>query len=152
MLELSPLGCLSTHNKTMQVLQRPIVPPNAGSGVHELLIINACVVFFWDEGYQLLANGRWFYPGTLASSTTKTCRHDIAEVLLKVALNTTNRIKSNNDIFLETRIYGCYSYSCIPNIEKLSSWSWSYDGWIYSLYLSIHTLERNQLFIMSMLI
>jgi hypothetical protein len=34
----------------------------------------------------LLAQGRWFSPGTPASSTTKTGRHDIAEILLKVAL------------------------------------------------------------------
>jgi hypothetical protein len=27
----------------------------------------------------LLAHGRWFFPGTPASSTTKTGRHDIAE-------------------------------------------------------------------------
>jgi hypothetical protein len=33
----------------------------------------------------LLAHGRWFSPGTPASSTTKTGRHDIAEILLKVA-------------------------------------------------------------------
>jgi hypothetical protein len=36
-----------------------------------------------DKVYQLLAHGRWFSPGT--SSTTKTGRHDIAEILLKVA-------------------------------------------------------------------
>jgi hypothetical protein len=36
----------------------------------------------------LLAQGQWFSPGTPASSTTKTGRHDIAEILLKVALNT----------------------------------------------------------------
>jgi hypothetical protein len=36
----------------------------------------------------LLAHGRWFSPGTPASSTTKTGRHDIAEILLKVALST----------------------------------------------------------------
>jgi hypothetical protein len=41
-----------------------------------------------DKVYQLLANGRWFSP---ASSTTKTGRHDIAEILLKVALNTKNQ-------------------------------------------------------------
>jgi hypothetical protein len=29
--------------------------------------------------YQLLAHGRWFSPGTPASSTTKYGRHDIAE-------------------------------------------------------------------------
>jgi hypothetical protein len=44
-----------------------------------------------DKGYQLLAHGRWFSPGTLASSTTKTGRHDIAEILLKVALHTKNQ-------------------------------------------------------------
>jgi hypothetical protein len=39
----------------------------------------------------LLAHGQWFSPGTPASSTTKTGRHDIAEILLKVALNTKNQ-------------------------------------------------------------
>jgi hypothetical protein len=47
-----------------------------------------------DKVYQLLAHGRWFSPGSPASSTTKTGRHDIAEILLKVALNTINEIKS----------------------------------------------------------
>ena len=46
-----------------------------------------------DKFYQLLAHGRWFSPGTLAFSTTKPGRHDIAEILLKVALNTINQIK-----------------------------------------------------------
>ena len=41
--------------------------------------------------YQLLADGRWFSPGTQASSTTKTGRHDIAEILLKVAFSTINK-------------------------------------------------------------
>jgi hypothetical protein len=39
-----------------------------------------------DKVYQLLAHDRWFSPGTPASSTTKTGHHDIAEILLKVAL------------------------------------------------------------------
>ena len=47
-----------------------------------------------DNVYQLLAHGRWFSPGTLTSSTTKTGRHDIAKKLLKVALSTKNQIKS----------------------------------------------------------
>jgi hypothetical protein len=41
--------------------------------------------------YQLLAHGRWFSTGTPVSSTTKTGRHGIAEILLKVALNTNNQ-------------------------------------------------------------
>ena len=37
-----------------------------------------------DKVYQLLVHGRWFSPGTPASSTTETGRHDIAEILLRV--------------------------------------------------------------------
>jgi hypothetical protein len=39
-----------------------------------------------DKVDQLLAHGRWFSPGTPASYTTKTGRHDIAEILVKVSL------------------------------------------------------------------
>jgi hypothetical protein len=39
----------------------------------------------------LLAHGRWFSLCTPASSTTKTGCHDIAEILLKVVLNTKNQ-------------------------------------------------------------
>jgi hypothetical protein len=38
----------------------------------------------------VLAHCRWFSPSIPASSITKTGRHDIAEILLKVALNTIN--------------------------------------------------------------
>ena len=48
-----------------------------------------------DKVYQLLAHGRWFSPGTPASSTTKTGHHDIAEILLKVALNTKKSINQS---------------------------------------------------------
>ena len=44
-----------------------------------------------DKVYQLLAHGRWFSPGTPASSTTKTGPHDTAEILMKVTLNTKNK-------------------------------------------------------------
>ena len=53
-----------------------------------------------DKVYQLLAHGLWFSPGTPASSITKTGRHDIAEILLKVALK---HQKSN-------QIHTCVSY------------------------------------------
>ena len=39
-----------------------------------------------DKVYLLLVRGRWFSPGTPASSTTKAGRHDIAEILMKMAL------------------------------------------------------------------
>ena len=42
----------------------------------------------YDKVCQRLAAGRWIYMGTSISSTEKTDRHDITEILLKVALNT----------------------------------------------------------------
>jgi hypothetical protein len=41
-----------------------------------------------DKVCQWLATGRWFSPGTPVSSINKTDRHDITEILLKVALTT----------------------------------------------------------------
>ena len=65
-----------------------------------------------DKVYQLLAHGRWFSP---ASSTTKTGRHDIVEILLKVALNTinqSNQPKSNRNM-VEIRVI-----TKLPNSEQ----------------------------------
>jgi hypothetical protein len=50
-----------------------------------------------DKVYRLLANGRWFSPGNPNSSTTKTGRHDIGEILLKVALKHSKK-KSNRKL------------------------------------------------------
>jgi len=59
-----------------------------------------------DKVHQLLAHGQWFSPGTPASSTTKTGRYDIAEILLKVALNTKNQLNQSliekNKVMLPT--------------------------------------------------
>jgi hypothetical protein len=52
-----------------------------------------------DKVYQLLAHGRWFSPGTPASSTTETDRHDIAEILLKVALKHKKSINQINHLY-----------------------------------------------------
>jgi hypothetical protein len=50
-----------------------------------------------DKDYQLLAHGRWISPGTPASSTTKTGRHDIAEIFLKHQKS--NQIKSKTKVY-----------------------------------------------------
>jgi hypothetical protein len=55
----------------------------------------------------LFAHGRWFSPGTPVSSTTKTGRHDIAEILLKVALNT--KKQSINQDFVEVHVVRIYA-------------------------------------------
>jgi hypothetical protein len=60
-----------------------------------------------DKVYQLLAHGRWFSPGTPASSITKSGRHDIAEILLKVTLKhqKSNQIKSIKYMFLHSILF-----------------------------------------------
>ena len=44
----------------------------------------------FDKICQCLATSQWFSPDTPVSSTNKTNIHDIAEMLLKVELNTIN--------------------------------------------------------------
>ena len=60
-----------------------------------------------DKVYQLLAHGRWFSPGTPASSTIKTGRHDIAEILLKVALKHQKSKSSTRHLPMA----GCFTWS-----------------------------------------
>ena len=63
-----------------------------------------------DKAYQLFAHGRWFSPGTPTSSTTKTGRHDIAEIIAEsgVKHNKSNQIKSNvHQDFKVTRVVDC---------------------------------------------
>jgi hypothetical protein len=57
-----------------------------------------------DKAYQLLVHGRWFSPGIPGSSTTKTGRHDIAEILLQVALKHKKSIKQSSNDLYEARI------------------------------------------------
>ena len=54
-----------------------------------------------DKVYQWLATGWWFSLGPPVSSTSKTDRHDIAEILSKVALNT---IKQTNNKYMTAQI------------------------------------------------
>ena len=65
---------------------------------------------------QWFVTGRWFSPGTLLSSTNKTDRHDINEILLKVALNTRNQtiklLPKNKCIFYKAAAYWWSTVSC----------------------------------------
>jgi hypothetical protein len=54
------------------------------------ILITARCTTLCDKVCQWLATGLWFSPGTPVSSTSKTDRHDITEILLKVVLNTIN--------------------------------------------------------------
>jgi hypothetical protein len=75
-----------------------------------------------DKVYQLLVQGRWFSPGTPASFITKTGRHDISEILLKVALSTKIRI-----LYMFCNIY---------------EWLNELDRWIYATHTSLSPIRR----------
>ena len=55
------------------------------------------------QHYVIHATGLWFSPVTPISSTNKTHSHDIAEILLKVALNTINQTKRTDTTIPVTR-------------------------------------------------
>ena len=79
-----------------------------------------------NEVYQLLAQGRWFSPGTPASSTTKTGRHDIAEILLKVALITNIQIQIQiHSIMYENSVVGVIVFpsSRVSSIFLIVIWN-----------------------------
>ena len=54
-----------------------------------------------DKVCQWLSTGWWFSPGTPVTSTNKTDGHDIAEILMKMALNTIKTKNKSYGKFLE---------------------------------------------------
>jgi len=63
--------------------------------------------------------GQWFSPGTLVSSTNKTDRHNINEILLKVALNTINHnLIYFSLIFMKTQQVILNYVNCSKNIQS----------------------------------
>jgi len=77
-----------------------------------------------DKVCQLLVHGQWFFPGTPASSTPNTGRHDIAEILLKVALNT--KIISNVKI-INFKNFFKYQIAIIVQLRTAGQMSFSMD-------------------------
>jgi len=81
-----------------------------------------------DNVYQLLAHGRWFSAGTPASSTTKAGRHDIAEILLKVAIKHQRSNQINgfeiswlSNLLIVTVPGKCYSRSALCALNLIST-------------------------------
>ena len=123
------LGYLTTHT-SLSPIQRGFAPGFVNykkKGCTRLAATS-------DNVYQLLAHGRWFSPGTPASSTTKTGRHDIAEILLKVALNTKNKIKSKYSWRGELDTTLC---------DKVCQWSVADRGFLRVLRFSPPTDRHN---------
>jgi len=59
--------------------------------------IFTCRRFVQFVQFKEAPTGRWFSPGSPVSSTYKTDRYDITEILLKGALNTVNKQTNINE-------------------------------------------------------
>jgi hypothetical protein len=101
-----------------------------------------------DQVCQWLATGRWF---SLVSSTNKTDRHDITEILLKVALNTINQIKSDikpaGDNF--SCLNGCSIVFLSFNHLTITLFSLSINFIKFVWIISIYTIQCTKTFILS---
>jgi hypothetical protein len=85
------------------------------------------------QSLPVLVHGRWFSAGTPSSSTTKTGRHDIAEILLKVALNTEKKIIYLNKTYLILFCLDVTTISnCLSNRDVSTCWKWIDLAYIYN--------------------
>ena len=85
---MSPLYLFSIYNYLCNQCLSPLM-------LWVPISIRARCTTLCDKVRQSLATGRWFSLGLLFSSTNKTDRHDITEILLKMTLNT---IKQTYDL------------------------------------------------------
>ena len=77
----------------------------AQSGPHHHLIKLTCYrKIFRDLSLSMTMTRRWFSPGIAVFITNKTDRHDIAEILLKMALNTITYFFKQNRMLIN--MYG----------------------------------------------
>jgi hypothetical protein len=85
-----------------------------------------------DKVCQWLATGQWFSPCPLVSSTNKTDRHNITEILLKVALNTINQ--KNMALWV---VYSSYLFLKCPWHLWLCGGMLNCYGWMHSVRFQI---------------
>ena len=82
-----------------------------------------------DKVCQGLVTGGWFSPGTPVSSTNKTDRHDITEIVLKMALSTIyHTILTELEYFIQiyqfVLLNNFLDTNCISNPGRYSSTIW----------------------------
>ena len=89
-----------------------------------------------DKVCQWLAAGRLFSTGTPVSSTNKTDRHDITEILLKVVLNTINTKFCHSAFYFWFKVWQMSNNNYIFDCQC----SWQYMFVLYFHRLEIYSL------------
>jgi hypothetical protein len=96
-----------------------------------------------DKVYQLLVHGRWFSPSTPASFTTKTGRHDIAEILPKVALKHQKSINLSLALGIRFPLVASCTWYNFMGFFHLHSWNIARYG-ITRLYSQPHGIHASE--------
>ena len=98
-------------------LQLPLLPPLT---LRVQIQLMARCTSLCDQVCQWLVAGLWFSQGTSVSSTNKTDRHDVTEILLKVPLNTITHLSAWP---LTSRLnYLVFLASTFVQVRTLDSW------------------------------
>jgi hypothetical protein len=97
-------------------------------------IIRARCTTLCDKVCHWLVTGRWFSPGPLVSSTYKTDRYDISEILLKVAFKT----------IAQSNKHPCEVYSIQHYVIKFVSHLWQVGGFLRALRFNSSTNKTDR--------
>jgi hypothetical protein len=101
------------------------------SDVVSSISIRARCITLYDKVCQWLATGRWFSPGPPVSSTNKTDRHDITEILFKVVLNTIKQTNKTSQL-----IYFHLRHIIYRNLSNILPWMY-FRYTVWSMYPSV---------------
>ena len=100
-----------------------------------------------DRISQWLSTGRWFYSGSLVSSTNKTDHHDITEILFKVTLSTITLTLKHFIFISVTGLTSIVSPELPPNLEPqpLPLFGDRYSGIMEDISVSFLKLDWQKL-------
>ena len=107
----------------------------------------------WYKICQWLVAGQWFSPYTPVSSTNKTDRHDITEILLKVTSNIITLTLTPNIVLMYIHIYhnvtnfkiwkGQKNYFAFYIFEMMIKLPWHLHITLYHIFKSLHLAAKN---------
>ena len=83
------------------------------------ILIRARCTTLCDKGCQWLATGRGFSPGPPVSSTNKTDSHNVAEILLKVVLNTIKQPNERKWLIVHTFVFAKFCRSAFQQTVNI---------------------------------
>ena len=99
--------------------------------------LDQCEEYICDNVCQWLTTGRWFSPFPPVSSTNKTDRNDITEMLLKVALNTIKQTFISCVILINlTDEIHVYYFSSFSNLQDQYIFCYVHTNHTRSVYLT----------------